>query len=258
MCIEKLENKKELCLEEKIEIYDDFLESPCLNDLAKITSLPILTRQEEVDLAKKRDEGPQGEDIYHKSFFAGNLRLVRKWSKRYSSLTNKFHDLTADDLMQEGIIGLLRAVEKFDYEKGFKFSTYATFWIKQSITRAIEQNDANLIISLEYKTASLDKKIDSEENDSGCLIDLIEDQKALNPEEEAIKIASSEEMCGIIDTVLTGRHKEIIKKRYGFEDGSIRTLEAIGEEYGLTRERIRQIESKALRKLKTYLKKEIL
>ena len=255
-----------------------------LKDIGKV---PLLTPEEEVDLAQRILKG----DEYAKAKFCeANLRLVvsvaKKWASRASSLSFL-------DLIQEGNLGLLKAVERFDYSKGFKFSTYATWWIRQSITRAIADQSRTIRIPVhmvetinkaqrvvrqltqklcreptteeiaqemgisEAKVVEIQKiGLDpvsletpiGEEEDSK-LTDIIVDESIKSPVEYATQTLLREQLLAVIDT-LTPREQEVIRQRYGLKDGRAKTLEEVGREFKVTRERIRQIEAKALRKLK--------
>jgi RNA polymerase primary sigma factor len=261
------------------------------NYLKQIGKVPLLNAAQERELAKKVQEGDQEA---RQLFIRSNLRLVVSEAKRYR---HRSRNLTFLDLIQEGNLGLAKAVKKFDYTKGFKFSTYATWWIRQAITRALsdqsriiripvhmietlskykqtqrklaqqlerppldeeiatemglEVEKVHQLAKIDRETLSLEKPIGDSENES-YLGDLIADVDSLSPEQiarnsflrEAIKRA-------IVD--LTDREKEILIKRFGLEDGDTKTLEEVGKDFGVTRERIRQIEAKALEKLKFKL-----
>ena len=254
-----------------------------LKDIGKV---PLLTGEEEVDLAKRMLDG----DMYAKNKLSeSNLRLVVSIAKRYVGKTS----MQFLDLIQEGNIGLLKAVEKFDYTKGFRFSTYATWWIRQSITRAIADQARTIRIPVhmvetinklnrttrqllqkfgrdpttaeiaeamgvtEDKVSevqriaqdpiSLESSI-GEEQDSK-IQDIVEDENALSPMEVTEQTLLKEQLLAVIET-LTPREQKVIRLRYGLDDGHPRTLEEVGREFNVTRERIRQIEAKALRKLR--------
>lgn len=253
-----------------------------LKDIGKV---PLLTADEEVELAKKILEG----DEYSKSKLCeANLRLVISIAKRYTGKNMQFLDL-----IQEGNIGLLKAVEKFDYTKGFRFSTYATWWIRQSITRAMADQARTIRIpvhmvetinklgrvskkllqelgrepSIEEIAEELDMSVQKvseiqkialdpislespvgEEEDSK-IGDFIEDETSISPIEEATRSMLKGQLLAVIDT-LTPREQKVIRLRYGLDDGYPKTLEQVGQEFNVTRERIRQIEAKALRKLR--------
>ena len=271
--------------------FDDLIASVSTDDPVKmylkdIGKVPLLTSDEEIMLAKKMLEG----DEYAKAKLSeANLRLVVSIAKRYVGRTS----MQLLDLIQEGNIGLLKAVEKFDYTKGFRFSTYATWWIRQSITRAMADQARtiripvhmvetihkltravrNLLQTLgrdptteeiaEYmgltpeRVAEIQKiaqdPISLEnpvgEEDDSKIADFIEDESIRSPMEVATQNLLKEQLMAVIDT-LTPREQKVIRLRYGLDDCHPRTLEEDGKEFNVTRERIRQIEAKALRKLR--------
>ena len=254
-----------------------------LKDIGKV---PLLTGEEEIDLAKRMLDG----DMYAKNKLSeSNLRLVVSIAKRYVGKTS----MQFFFFFQEGNIGLLKAVEKFDYTKGFRFSTYATWWIRQSITRAIADQARTIRIpvhmvetinKLNRTTRQLLQKLGrdpttaeiaeamgvtedkvsevqriaqdpislessiGEEQDSK-IQDIVEDENALSPMEVTEQTLLKEQLLAVIET-LTPREQKVIRLRYGLDDGHPRTLEEVGREFNVTRERIRQIEAKALRKLR--------
>ena len=254
-----------------------------LKDIGKV---PLLSSDEEIELAKKILEG---DELAKARLCQANLRLVVSIAKRWAS-TNSLSFL---DLIQEGNMGLLRAVEKFDYTKGFRFSTYATWWIKQAITRAIADQSRtirlpvhmvetinrysrtvrqltqqlsrdptleeiaeamgiseNKVVEIQKSAldpVSLETPIGEEEDSK--MSDFIEDESAKSPMEVASQKLLHEQLLAVIDT-LTPREQQVIRERYGLIDGKSKTLEEVGKEFSVTRERIRQIEAKALRKLK--------
>ena len=253
--------------------------------LKEIGRIPLLTPEEEIELAIRIADN----DKYAKHRLEeANLRLVVSIAKKYNN-----RGLPFLDLIQEGSLGLIKAVDKFDYTKGFKFSTYATWWIRQSITRAIadqartiripvhmvetinklirvsrqllqelgrdptpEEIAAAMEIPVErvreiqkvaQEPVSLETPIGEEEDSH--LGDFIEDEDAPAPAEAASYILLKEQLESVLDT-LTPREEKVLRLRFGLDDGRSRTLEEVGQEFGVTRERIRQIEAKALRKLK--------
>lgn len=253
--------------------------------LKEIGRVPLLTAEEEIELAKRIQ---QGDEEAKKKLAEANLRLVVSIAKRYVGRGMLFLDL-----IQEGNMGLIKAVEKFDFRKGFKFSTYATWWIRQAITRAIADQartiripvhmvetinklirvqrqllqdlgreptpeeigkEMNLspekvreILKIAQEPVSLETPI-GEEDDSH-LGDFIEDQDALAPADAAAYELLKEQLEDVLDT-LTDREENVLRLRFGLDDGRTRTLEEVGKVFGVTRERIRQIEAKALRKLR--------
>lgn len=262
------------------------IDDPVKMYLKDIGRVPLLSAEEEIELAKKILEG---DNEAKARLCQANLRLVVSIAKRWAN-TNSLSFL---DLIQEGNMGLLRAVEKFDYTKGFRFSTYATWWIKQAITRAIADQSRTIRLPVhmvetinrysrtvrqltqqlsrepnleeiaeamgiseakvvEIKKSALDpislETPIGEEEDSK-MSDFIEDESAKSPMEVASQKLLHEQLLAVIDT-LTPREQQVIRERYGLIDGKSKTLEEVGREFSVTRERIRQIEAKALRKLK--------
>ncbi len=261
------------------------IDDPVRMYLKEIGRVPLLSAEEEVRLAKRME---QGDEEAKKQLAEANLRLVVSIAKRYVGRGMLFLDL-----IQEGNLGLIKAVEKFDYGKGFKFSTYATWWIRQAITRAIadqartiripvhmvetinklirvsrqllqelgrdptpEEIAAAMEIPVErvreiqkvaQEPVSLETPIGEEEDSH--LGDFIEDEDAPAPAEAASYILLKEQLESVLDT-LTAREEKVLRLRFGLDDGRSRTLEEVGQEFGVTRERIRQIEAKALRKLR--------
>jgi len=253
--------------------------------LKEIGRVPLLSAQDEIELAKRI---LQGDEEAKKRLAEANLRLVVSIAKRYVGRGMLFLDL-----IQEGNMGLIKAVEKFDYKKGFKFSTYATWWIRQAITRAIADQARTIripvhmvetinklirvsrqllqdlgreptpeeiakemdltpdkvreIMKIAQEPVSLETPI-GEEDDSH-LGDFIEDQDALAPSDAAAYELLKEQLEDVLDT-LTEREENVLRLRFGLDDGRTRTLEEVGKVFGVTRERIRQIEAKALRKLR--------
>ena len=268
------------------QIVSSVSDDPVKMYLKDIGKVPLLTSEEEIELAKRIYEG----DEYAKAKFCeSNLRLVVSVAKKWVSKT----PLSFLDLIQEGNLGLLKAVEKFDYSKGYKFSTYATWWIKQAITRAIadqsrtiripvhmvetinkfgrvsrqltqklcrEPNIAEIAEAMglpESKVVEIQKIAQDPvsletpvgEEDDSKMADFIEDDNAKSPLDYTAQTMLREQLLAVIDT-LTPREQEVIRQRYGLNDGRPKTLEEVGKEFRVTRERIRQIEAKALRKLK--------
>lgn len=261
------------------------IDDPVKVYLKEIGKVPLLSADEEIELATRMADG----DIAaRKRLSEANLRLVVSIAKRYVGRGMQFLDL-----IQEGNLGLIKAVEKFDYTKGFKFSTYATWWIRQAITRAIADQARTIRIpvhmvetinkvkkvssqllhqnghdpSAEEIALELDMPVDKvreiirvaqepvsletpigEEEDSH-LGDFIPDDDALAPDDAASHILLREQLGGVLST-LTDREEKVLRLRFGLEDGRPRTLEEVGREFNVTRERIRQIEAKALRKLR--------
>ncbi|MBQ5857378.1 MAG: RNA polymerase sigma factor RpoD [Peptococcaceae bacterium] len=261
------------------------IDDPVRMYLKEIGRVPLLSAEEEVELAKRME---QGDEEAKKKLAEANLRLIVSIAKRYVGRGMLFLDL-----IQEGNLGLIKAVEKFDYGKGFKFSTYATWWIRQAITRAIadqartiripvhmvetinklirvsrqllqelgrdpspEEIAAAMEIPVErvreiqkvaQEPVSLETPIGEEEDSH--LGDFIEDEDAPAPAEAASYILLKEQLESVLDT-LTPREEKVLRLRFGLDDGRSRTLEEVGQEFGVTRERIRQIEAKALRKLR--------
>lgn len=253
--------------------------------LKEIGMVPLLSADEEIELAKRIQNG---DEKAKKRLSEANLRLVVSIAKRY--LGRGMHFL---DLIQEGNLGLIKAVDKFDYSKGFKFSTYATWWIRQAITRAIADQARTIRIPVHMvETMNKVKRVSGQllhsngqeptpeevaeelslpvekireimraskdpvsletpigEEDDSHLGDFIPDDDALAPAEEASHVLLKEHLLEVLDT-LTPREKRVLQMRFGIDDGKPRTLEEVGKEFDVTRERIRQIEAKALRKLR--------
>ena len=261
------------------------IDDPVKVYLKEIGRVPLLSPEEEIDLAIRIKDG---DEAAKKRLSEANLRLVVSIAKRYLGRGMQFLDL-----IQEGNLGLIKAVEKFDYTKGFKFSTYATWWIRQAITRAIADQARTIRIpvhmvetinkvkkvssqllhtnghepSAEEISAELDMPVDKvreimrvaqepvsletpigEEEDSH-LGDFIPDDDAPAPQDAASHTLLKEQLADVLDT-LTPREEKVLSLRFGLEDGRSRTLEEVGKEFNVTRERIRQIEAKALRKLR--------
>lgn len=272
------------------QYFDDVSDDSVRLYLREIGKIPLLNAEEELELAKRVVDG----DKRAKDKMAeANMRLVVSIAKRYSG-----RGLDFLDLIQEGNTGLLRAVEKFDPDKGFKFSTYATWWIRQAITRAIadqartiripvhmvetinkllrtqrrmtqelnreptieelakelemEPEKVEYVIKIKQDITSLDAGVgrDGEDEDS-VLGDFIEDEDGATPEESATSQLLKEQVQAVLST-LSEREQKIVKMRFGLENGKSHTLEEVGQEFAVTRERIRQIEAKALAKLRKH------
>lgn len=261
------------------------VDDPVRMYLKEIGKIPLLTGEEEVDLAKRMEAG---EVIAKRKLAEANLRLVVSIAKRYVGRGMLFLDL-----IQEGNLGLMKAVEKFEYRKGFKFSTYATWWIRQAITRAIADQARTIripvhmvetinklvriqrqlvqelgrdplpeeiakemdldvervreIMKIAQEPVSLETPIGEEEDSH--LGDFIPDEEVLAPADAATFTMLREQLIDVLDS-LTPREQKVLKLRFGLDDGRARTLEEVGKEFEVTRERIRQIEAKALRKLR--------
>ena len=278
--------------EDEVEIIDDVdvlegvsTEDPVRMYLKEIGNVPLLTTEQEVELAKRVEAG---DEEAKKQLTEANLRLVVSIAKKYVGRGMPFLDL-----IQEGNMGLMKAVDKFDYTKGYKFSTYATWWIRQAITRGIADTGRTIrvpvhmvetinktlrmtrtllqelgreptpeevaerlnvsvsrvreVLKISRDPVSLDTPI-GEEDDSH-LGAFIEDDSALSPADSAAFSMLRAELATALES-LTDRERQVVKLRFGLEDGRARTLEEVGKEFNVTRERIRQIEAKALRKLR--------
>jgi RNA polymerase primary sigma factor len=277
---EESSQKLDISVPEGINIDD-----PVRMYLKEIGKVPLLTAQEEVDLAQRMEDG---DELAKRKLAEANLRLVVSIAKRYVGRGMLFLDL-----IQEGNLGLIKAVEKFDYRKGYKFSTYATWWIRQAITRAIADQARTIripvhmvetinklirvsrqllqelgreaapeeiaeemglseekvreILKIAQEPVSLETPIGEEEDSH--LGDFIPDEDAPAPAEAAAFTLLKEQLLEVLDT-LTPREEKVLRLRFGLDDGKARTLEEVGKEFSVTRERIRQIEAKALRKLR--------
>ena len=272
-------------LEDDIALENMSLDDPVKVYLREIGRVPLLSSQEEIELAKKIAEG---NEYAKQRLTEANLRLVVSIAKKYVGRGMYFLDL-----IQEGNVGLIKAVDKFDYTKGFKFSTYATWWIRQAITRAIADQARTIRIPVHLvETINRLKKVQSQllhengyepseeliaekmelpvervreimrvaqepvsmetpigpEEDSR-LMDFIRDEDALAPDDAALKTITNEDIDSVLHT-LSPREEAVIRLRFGLKDGRCHTLEEVGTEFDVTRERIRQIEAKALRKLR--------
>ncbi|HCI73725.1 MAG TPA: RNA polymerase sigma factor RpoD [Lachnospiraceae bacterium] len=284
--LEELSEVEEVRIEETAEVLEGVsTEDPVRMYLKEIGNVPLLTSEQEVDLAKRVESG----DVEAKrALTEANLRLVVSIAKKYVGRGMPFLDL-----IQEGNMGLMKAVDKFDYTKGYKFSTYATWWIRQAITRGIADTGRTIrvpvhmvetinktlrmtrqllqelgreptpeevadrlgvpparvreVLKISRDPVSLDTPI-GEEDDSH-LGDFIEDDTALSPADSATFSMLRAELANALES-LTDRERQVVKLRFGLEDGRARTLEEVGKEFNVTRERIRQIEAKALRKLR--------
>ena len=286
--IEELNEIEEVTEEEMsdVKVDDSYsTDDPVRMFLKEIGKVPLLTAEEEVELAIRMS---QGDEEAKRRMTEANLRLVVSIAKRHVGRGMLFLDL-----IQEGNLGLIKAVEKFDYTKGYKFSTYATWWIRQAITRAIADQARTIripvhmvetinkvirvsrqllqelghdpsaeeiaaemgmpvekvreILKIAQEPVSLETPIGEEEDSH--LGDFIPDEDASEPSEAASFSLLKEQLMEVLDT-LTPREKKVLELRFGIEDGRTRTLEEVGKEFNVTRERIRQIEAKALRKLR--------
>lgn len=288
--IDDLEDEEEEDIADEGQYFDDASDDSVRLYLREIGKIPLLTAEEELALAHRV---VAGEKRAKDKMAEANMRLVVSIAKRYSG-----RGLDFLDLIQEGNTGLLRAVEKFDPDKGFKFSTYATWWIRQAITRAIadqartiripvhmvetinkllrtqrrmtqelnreptidelaaelemEPEKVEYVIKIKQDITSLDAGVgrDGDEEDS-VLRDFIEDEDGVTPEESATSQLLKEQVQSILST-LSDREQKIVKMRFGLEGGKSHTLEEVGQEFAVTRERIRQIEAKALAKLRKH------
>ncbi len=281
------DDDEEIVIDEKIYL-DDIADDSVRLYLREIGKIPLLTAPEELALANQVVAGDKGAKD---KMAEANMRLVVSIAKRYVG-----RGLDLLDLIQEGNTGLLRAVEKFDPDKGFKFSTYATWWIRQAITRAIADQARTIripvhmvetinkllrtqrrltqelnreptneeiakemeidvekvehIMKIKQDISSLDASVRDDEEDS-VLADFIEDEDTISPEESATNQLLKEHVKDMLGA-LTEREQKILKLRFGLEDGKSHTLEEVGQEFSVTRERIRQIEAKALAKLRKH------
>ena len=285
--IEKMDDEEETIEDEtEIAVPDGVsIEDPVRMYLKEIGKVPLLSADEEIKLAKRMEEG---DEVAKKKLAEANLRLVVSIAKRYVGRGMLFLDL-----IQEGNLGLIKAVEKFDYRKGYKFSTYATWWIRQAITRAIADQARTIripvhmvetinklirvsrqllqelgreptpeeiaeemkmpvdrvreILKISQEPVSLETPIGEEEDSH--LGDFIQDDNVPVPADAAAFTLLKEQLIEVLGT-LTEREQKVLRLRFGLDDGRARTLEEVGKEFNVTRERIRQIEAKALRKLR--------
>lgn len=286
----------EIMNQEEVQMVEDASELPAVNSVQlyfqQINRIPLLTQEEEVSLAKR---SLTGDTEASKRLVEANLRLVVSIAKHYHSSTLSFMDL-----VQEGNIGLCKAAEKFDYTKGYRFSTYATWWVRQTITRALADQDrviripTNLVeyhnkmskiiaqyqteygttpsieelmeetgwtkervstlLDLTMSTASLETPVGDEED--ATMGDLIPDN-TYNPVAEAMREADKQVILSVLNT-LTEKERDIMTLRFGIGTDNPLTLEEVGEKYNVTRERIRQIENRALKKLRHPSRSKIL
>lgn len=287
----KIETDKEED-ESTLAAYELEVTDPIRKYLKEISKVELLTAEEEIELSKRIQNGDQDAK---NQLCEANLRLVANIAKRYVG-----HGMPYLDLIQEGNIGLMKAVDKFDYTLGYKFSTYATWWIRQAITRSIADQSRVIRVPVHmvdniYKlnraqkkflqiygreatmeelaeeldmpkdkikqimkaaqgTISMNTPVGEEEDTT--LGDFIPDDE-LTPDERAIEAGMREEVSKVLDS-LTDREKQVITLRFGLEDGRERTLEEVGQKFGVTRERVRQIEKKALNKLRAPVKRAAL
>ena len=217
------------------------IEDPVRMYLKEIGKVPLLSAEEEIELAQRMEEGDQEAK---KRLAEANLRLVVSIAKRYVGRGMLFLDL-----IQEGNLGLIKAVEKFDYRKGYKFSTYATWWIRQAITRAIADQARTIRIPV-HMVETINKLIRvSRQLLQELGRDFIQDDNVPVPSDAAAFTLLKEQLVEVLGT-LTEREQKVLRLRFGLDDGRARTLEEVGKEFNVTRERIRQIEAKALRKLR--------
>ncbi|MFB6291467.1 MAG: RNA polymerase sigma factor RpoD/SigA [Candidatus Bipolaricaulia bacterium] len=255
----------------------------------EIGERPLLTREEEVQLSKRIEEGDKEAK---EELAAANLRLVISIAKKYRNFGLSFLDL-----IQEGNVGLMKAVEKFDWRKGYKFSTYATWWIRQAILRAITNRSRTIRVPAhmselireinkeerEYiqengeepsaedlaeeldvtpekvrhakktaqRTTSLDKPLTDEGTETNVLGDIMADNNLPNPEEASLQAILKDQLKELLHEVLTDRERRVVQLRYGLEDYHPRTLNEVGKVFGISRERVRQIQKQAINKLKS-------
>ncbi len=288
----KKEKKKKKTKEKKADEADDAAQDSVQMYLREIGKISLITGDEEKELAKKIE---QGNEEAKRKLTEANLRLVVSIAKKYAG---RSPHLTLLDLIQEGNMGLFKAVEKFDYRKGYKFSTYATWWIRQAITRALadqartiripvhmvetisrftqvkrrllqdlgreplaeeiaaemelEVEKVRHIMKISQETISLETPLGDDSEDS-TLGEFIEDEKEIIPSQSAARHLLRDQLKDIMSD-LSPREQKILHMRFGIEDGITHTLEEVGKEFGVTRERIRQIEAKALEKIRAHKK----
>lgn len=287
------EEEEPLMLEEEIDLSKEDLtvpegvgtDDPVRMYLKEIGKIPLLSPEEEIELSKRMEEG---DEQAKQKLAEANLRLVVSIAKRYVG-----RGMVLLDLIQEGNLGLIKAVDKFDYQKGFKFSTYATWWIRQAITRSIADQARTIRIPVHMvetinRTIRVSRQLTQEmgrepqpeeiakvmgiptervreilkvsqepvsletpigEEDDSHLGDFIQDDNIPVPAEEAAYTLLREQLGEVMET-LTDREQKVLRLRFGLDDGRARTLEEVGQQFNVTRERIRQIEAKALRKLR--------
>ena len=279
------DDNEDFVIEDTAIINSAMSDDPVKLYLKEIGSYPLLTIEDEINLAKRIE---QGDEHAKKQLAESNLRLVVSIAKRYVG-----RGLSFLDLIQEGNLGLIKAVDKFDYTKGYKFSTYATWWIRQSITRSIADQSRTIripvhmseVINKTYRVSrnllqelgrepteqELSKALDMPiekvreilkvsadpisldtpigEEDDSHLGDFIKDDSIVGPEDAAAYAMLQDQISKLLNT-LTDREQRVLTLRFGLDDGRTRTLEEVGKEFKVTRERIRQIEAKALRKLR--------
>ena len=281
----RINSKVDKKVQTKTELKGDGVHDPLRMYLKQMAQVPLLTREQEVKIFKRIESGDSNAES---EIVEANLRLVVSIAKKYINRGVSFLDL-----IQEGNMGLMKAVERFEYRRGYKFSTYATWWIRQGITRSVANQSRTVRIPIhmistiskviriqkqlvqEYGREATPAEIAEEINlpiervrdllkmsqqpislhspigDSGnsSFGDLIEDKSAENPMEEASSSVLKDKISEVLGT-LTEREREVLEQRFGLKNGYSRTLEDVGSQFGLTRERIRQIEAKALRKMR--------
>ncbi|MBS3736079.1 MAG: sigma-70 family RNA polymerase sigma factor [Candidatus Bipolaricaulota bacterium] len=269
------------------KLKDDNEKNPIRRYFDEVGNEALLTREEEVELAKRIE---QDDEEAREKLASSNLRLVISIAKKYRN-----YGLPFLDLIQEGNLGLMKAIEKFDWRKGYKFSTYATWWIRQAILKALTNRSRTVRVPAHMKelsrkidrveeeyiqehgteppiekvaedldvtvekvrrakkaaqtTVSLDKPLGEESSDSGVLGDIFADDNLPTPEQETFDSLLKGRLKGLLNKELTDREKHILKLRYGLEDYKTRTLEEVGEVFDISRERVRQLQNRAIEKL---------